>query len=254
VRRTTRCRRRPAARALAEQVAALRAWDLRWAASSVPTSLAVFWGEELMAPHGPARRRAERGMRDVYDYMATRRAARSARGAGRARRPADARLRHVAHAVGRDQPLPAPHRRHRAAVRRRGPSLPVPFTSATWGSLASFGQRGPRTTKRIYGNRGNSFVAGGGVRAARAGQERARRRRERRPGVAALQPTRRSARAQARAARPRARGGAGGRRAGLDAALDDHVGDDLLRLVFTACHPVLSTEARVALTLRCSAG
>src|SRR5688572_26879856 len=33
----------------------------------------------------------------------------------------------------------------------------------------------------------------------------------------------------------------------LDAALDDDVGDDLLRLVFTACHPVLSTEARVAL-------
>jgi RNA polymerase sigma-70 factor, ECF subfamily len=40
----------------------------------------------------------------------------------------------------------------------------------------------------------------------------------------------------------------------LDAALDDHVGDDLLRLIFTACHPVLSTEARVALTLRLLGG
>ena len=40
----------------------------------------------------------------------------------------------------------------------------------------------------------------------------------------------------------------------LDAALDDDVGDDLLRLVFTACHPVLSTEARVALTLRMLGG
>ena len=40
----------------------------------------------------------------------------------------------------------------------------------------------------------------------------------------------------------------------LDAALDDEVGDDLLRLVFTACHPVLSTEARVALTLRMLGG
>jgi RNA polymerase sigma-70 factor, ECF subfamily len=40
----------------------------------------------------------------------------------------------------------------------------------------------------------------------------------------------------------------------LDAALDDDVGDDLLRLVFTACHPVLSTEARVALTLRLLGG
>ena len=42
--------------------------------------------------------------------------------------------------------------------------------------------------------------------------------------------------------------------ADLDAAIDDHVGDDLLRLMFTACHPVLSTEARVALTLRLLGG
>jgi RNA polymerase sigma factor (sigma-70 family) len=40
----------------------------------------------------------------------------------------------------------------------------------------------------------------------------------------------------------------------LDAALDDPVGDDLLRLMFTACHPVLSTESRVALTLRLLGG
>jgi RNA polymerase sigma factor (sigma-70 family) len=40
----------------------------------------------------------------------------------------------------------------------------------------------------------------------------------------------------------------------LDAMLDDDIGDDLLRLVFTACHPVLSTEARVALTLRMLGG
>jgi RNA polymerase sigma factor (sigma-70 family) len=40
----------------------------------------------------------------------------------------------------------------------------------------------------------------------------------------------------------------------LDAALDNDVGDDLLRLVFTACHPVLSAEARVALTLRLLGG
>ncbi len=40
----------------------------------------------------------------------------------------------------------------------------------------------------------------------------------------------------------------------VEAALDDHIGDDMLRLVFTACHPVLSTEARVALTLRLLGG
>src|SRR5712692_508543 len=42
--------------------------------------------------------------------------------------------------------------------------------------------------------------------------------------------------------------------ADLDAAIDDDVGDDLLSLIFTACHPVLSTEARVALTLRLLGG
>jgi RNA polymerase sigma factor (sigma-70 family) len=40
----------------------------------------------------------------------------------------------------------------------------------------------------------------------------------------------------------------------LDAAIDDDVGDDVLRLIFTACHPVLATEARVALTLRLIGG
>jgi RNA polymerase sigma factor (sigma-70 family) len=40
----------------------------------------------------------------------------------------------------------------------------------------------------------------------------------------------------------------------LDEAIDDHVGDDLLRLVFIACHPVLGMEARVALTLRLLGG
>jgi RNA polymerase sigma factor (sigma-70 family) len=42
--------------------------------------------------------------------------------------------------------------------------------------------------------------------------------------------------------------------ADFDAAIDDDIGDDLLRLVFTACHPVLSPEARVALTLRLLGG
>lgn len=42
--------------------------------------------------------------------------------------------------------------------------------------------------------------------------------------------------------------------ADFDAAIDDNIGDDLLRLVFTACHPVLSSEARVALTLRLLGG
>src|SRR5882757_5841732 len=42
--------------------------------------------------------------------------------------------------------------------------------------------------------------------------------------------------------------------ADIEAAIDDDVGDDLLRLIFTSCHPVLSSEARVALTLRLLGG
>jgi RNA polymerase sigma factor (sigma-70 family) len=42
--------------------------------------------------------------------------------------------------------------------------------------------------------------------------------------------------------------------AAMEAAVDDDIGDDLLRLIFTACHPALSTEARVALTLRLVGG
>ncbi len=48
--------------------------------------------------------------------------------------------------------------------------------------------------------------------------------------------------------------GRGGNVAEQEAAIDDDVGDDLLRLVFTSCHPVLSTDARVALTLRLLGG
>src|SRR6186713_3346073 len=45
-----------------------------------------------------------------------------------------------------------------------------------------------------------------------------------------------------------------GRMPDLDAALDDDIGDDLLRLVFTSCHPVLGPDAQVALTLRLIGG
>src|SRR5205807_1987450 len=41
---------------------------------------------------------------------------------------------------------------------------------------------------------------------------------------------------------------------GSDHMIDDDIGDDLLRLIFTSCHPVLSTEARTALTLRLLGG
>ena len=98
---------------LAEPIAALRGWDYRWSAGSVATSLAVYWGETLAAL--AARRGRAAGM-TVYDYMATRatpaeRLGALAAAAGRLTRDFGT----LADAVGRDQPVPAAHRRHRAS-------------------------------------------------------------------------------------------------------------------------------------------
>ena len=67
------------------------------------------------------------------------------------------------------------------------PSIPVGFTSATWGSLASFGARPYPGTKKWYGTSGNSFVAVCRVRGQRARDGGHRGWRERKPRVAALQ-------------------------------------------------------------------
>ncbi|MDF1502490.1 penicillin acylase family protein [Roseisolibacter sp. H3M3-2] len=143
--------------ALAEPVAALRGWDLRFGLQSVPTTVAHYWGEELLARIGAAARQA--GVNN-YAYMASPAAAR-------------ARLEALARATARLTADFGTWRTPWGEVNRyqrltgdivqpnddAKPSLPVPFGSATWGSLAAYGQTGPRTTKRIYGNRGNSFVA-----------------------------------------------------------------------------------------------
>jgi len=142
---------------LAGQAALLRGWDYRWAASSAPTSLAVFWGEALWAEAAaPAR---EAGM-TVYDYMA-------------ARTTPQQKLRALAAASDRLEQDFGSWRTPWGEINRfqrltgdivqpftdAGPSIPVPFTSAQWGSLASFGARRYPGTRRYYGTSGNSFVA-----------------------------------------------------------------------------------------------
>jgi acyl-homoserine-lactone acylase len=142
---------------VADQVATLRNWDYRWAVSSVPTSLAVFWGEELWGRVAGDARRA--GM-SVYDYMAS-------------RTTAQQKLDALATASDRLQRDFGSWRTPWGEINRfqrldddivpkftdAGPSIPVAFTSAQWGSLASFGARRYEGTKRYYGSSGNSFVA-----------------------------------------------------------------------------------------------
>ena len=140
----------------AEQIALLRGWDLRWAAESVPTSLAIFWAEDV-------RRRVGGG----------------GRGAGVSpdesisRAPAEPLLQAL---VAASDKLAADFgnwktpwgdinrfQRLNDEIAPRfddaGPSIPVGFPSATWGSLASFGARAYPGTKKWYGSSGNSFVA-----------------------------------------------------------------------------------------------
>lgn len=142
---------------LAEPVALLKGWDRRWNADSTATSLAVFWGEALWVPSAtPAK---EAGL-SVWDWMAE--------------RATDAqRIDALASAVDRltqdfgswQVPWGEINRfqRNDGAIAQQfddaKPSIPVPFTSAQWGSLASFGAKRWPGTKRYYGTLGNSFVA-----------------------------------------------------------------------------------------------
>ncbi len=142
---------------LRDQIAALRGWDRRWSAASVPTSLAVFWGDQLM---GEVRGDARRTGTDVYDYMATRSTDRQKLDALKA---ASDRLTSDFGSwktpwgdINRFQRLDDSIEGHFDDSK---PSIPVPFTSSRWGSLASFGARPYPNTKKWYGSSGNSFVA-----------------------------------------------------------------------------------------------
>ena len=142
---------------LAEPIAALRTWDYRWSAASVPTSLAAYWGDTLMTL---TRQAASAYDMAPYDYMAT-------------RTTAELKLAALDAAVGRltrdfgtwKTPWGEINRFQRLTgdivqpFSDSGPSIPVPFTSARWGSLASFGARTYSGTRRMYGTYGNSFVA-----------------------------------------------------------------------------------------------
>jgi acyl-homoserine-lactone acylase len=142
---------------LAEPIAMLRSWDYRWSAGSVPTSLAVYWGEALAALISGA---ADSAGISTYDYMLTQ------------ARPAE---RLAALLVARDRltrdfgswktPWGEINRFQRLTADLVQPfsdsaaSTPVPFTSAQWGSLASFRARTYPGTRRRYGTSGNTFVA-----------------------------------------------------------------------------------------------
>ena len=138
---------------LADQIGLLRAWDHRWAVNSVPTSLAVFWGDEIQRSLGS--RRTGITADDV------------------SKAPAEQLLESLAAASARltgdfgtwKTPWGDINRFQRLTgdivqtFNDGAPSTPVGFTSSQWGSLASFGARAYPGTKKWYGTSGNSFVA-----------------------------------------------------------------------------------------------
>jgi acyl-homoserine-lactone acylase len=142
---------------LAAPIAALRGWDVRWGADSVPTSVAVFYGEALWAQAAPVARRERRSPYAVMEEAAPPAARLAALGAAVDRLAADyGRWDTPWGAINRYQRLDDAITPHFDDAK---PSIPVPFTSAQWGSLASFGLAASPTTKKRYGNSGNSFVA-----------------------------------------------------------------------------------------------
>jgi acyl-homoserine-lactone acylase len=142
---------------LADQIAMLRAWDYRWSDHSIPTALAIYWGEELQRSVAPA---ATQARTSSYDYAITR-----ATAAERLRALAAASDTLSAHFGTWRTPwghINRFQRRTSDIVQQfsdTAHSIPVAFPSARWGSLASYGARRYPNTKRWYGTSGNSFVA-----------------------------------------------------------------------------------------------
>ena len=142
---------------LTGQIAALRTWDYRWGVDSTPTSLAVFWGEDVRRHVIDDARKA--GI-SAEEYIGT-------------RTPPYQLLQSLAAASDRltadfgswKTPWGEINRFQRLTgdivqpFNDAGPSIPVGFTSSLWGSLASFGARPYPGTKKWYGTSGNSFVA-----------------------------------------------------------------------------------------------
>ncbi len=142
---------------LSEQISVLRGWDMRWSTSSIPTSLAVFWGEQMSKQ---LRAQARQSDMLVEDYVTE-------------KTSPDALLQGLQIASDRltadfgtwKKPWGEINRFQRinGAIAQPFndalPSIPVGFTSSVWGSLASFGSHAYPQTKKWYGTSGNSFVA-----------------------------------------------------------------------------------------------
>jgi acyl-homoserine lactone acylase PvdQ len=142
---------------LAEQIQLLGSWDLRWSVTSIPTSLAVFWGEDLVKRVRADARKAGLSPEDYISSKTSSEQLLQSLSAASDKLKADFGNWKIPWGdINRFQRLTSDLEQPFNDVK---PSIPVGFTSSQWGSLASFGARPYPGTKKWYGTSGNSFVA-----------------------------------------------------------------------------------------------
>ncbi len=140
-----------------EQVGELRGWSQRWSASSLATSLAIYWGQALQRALGAEARKAGMPVEEYAGTRATGEQLLTALKDASDRMTADFGTWKIAWGqINRFQRLTGDIVQPFDDAK---PSIPVPFPSSVWGSLASFGARQYPGTKKWYGTSGNSFVA-----------------------------------------------------------------------------------------------
>ena len=141
---------------LADPIAALRGWDFKWSATSVPTAVAVNWGEIAWAKFTPDAQSPEATVQQALAGLATTQKVAALEEAVEKLKRDFGRWDVQWGEINRFQRLDGAIT---ASFDDAKPSFPVPFTSAEWGSLASYGARRYPNTKKVYGTNGNSFVA-----------------------------------------------------------------------------------------------
>ncbi|WP_051007233.1 penicillin acylase family protein [Sphingomonas sp. PAMC 26621] len=142
---------------LAGPIGALRTWDYRWGVDSVATTLGVLWGGKMWREAGSFVQAEQINVPDhiAHDIPDARKL--DALGEAADQLTRDFGTWQVGWGkINRFQRLDDSITPHFDDTK---PSIPVPFTSAQWGSLASFGARPYANTTKLYGSSGNSFVA-----------------------------------------------------------------------------------------------
>src|SRR5258705_5053256 len=142
---------------LADQIATMRTWDYRWGVASIPTSLAVSWGDDIRRHSIDDARKAGLSAEDYISTQTSPQHLLQSLAAASDRLTADfGSWKTPWGDINRFQRLTGDIVQ---PFNDAGPSIPVGFTSSLWGSLASFGARPYPGTKKWYGTSGNSFVA-----------------------------------------------------------------------------------------------